>query len=290
MGGPPGPTPIGPVRMPAAMPSPDNTYRLVLFEAPDDPEAVRDLLCRVIGSHPTDAMQWVARAPGIWRQPIEEAQVRPLLDGLFELGVPAEARKLEALPNLAPPRTVHDAACLPEGFRVRGLRGEPTHWVPWDRFELIAAGRVEQEDEFREVTPPGWVQAASTGLNALLRRPQAVARRRRAMRIPRDPVSEAILVRRDPLIVLRLISTQMSYKSLGARLRPSSSENFPLLLADICEHARDAFITPSTRACLDGDEAGSTFPTPQALLDYATHRLLWSWYRRDRDAAQGTPG
>ncbi len=26
------------------------------------------------------------------------------------------------------------------------------------------------------------------------------------------------------------------------------------------------------------------FASSQALLDYATHRLLYSWYRRDRDA------
>ena len=31
------------------------------------------------------------------------------------------------------------------------------------------------------------------------------------------------------------------------------------------------------------------FPDHQALLDYATHRLLWSWYRRDRDAQSQSP-
>src|SRR5689334_6764446 len=35
-----------------------NAYRVVLFEAPDDPQGVRDLLCAVSGIHPTDAMQW----------------------------------------------------------------------------------------------------------------------------------------------------------------------------------------------------------------------------------------
>jgi hypothetical protein len=270
------------------MAQPDDTYRLVIFEAPDDPEAVRDLLCQVTGSHPTDAMQWVARAPGIWRQPLSEDQAKALLDGLYKLEVPAEARTLEVLPNLSPPRTIHDAACLPEGFRVKGLRGEPTHWVPWDRLELIAAGRIDQEDEFREVTPPGWVQAAATGLNAILRRPQVVARRRRALRITRDPVAEVILVRRDPQLALRIVSTQMSYASLGDRRKSASSENFPLLLAEICTRAEQAYITPSTRAFLEGKDDECLFPSSQALLDYATHRLLWSWYRRDRDADQET--
>jgi hypothetical protein len=30
------------------------------------------------------------------------------------------------------------------------------------------------------------------------------------------------------------------------------------------------------------------FGSSQALLDYSTHRLLWSWYRRDRDSQKGT--
>ncbi len=37
---------------------------------------------------------------------------------------------------------------------------------------------------------------------------------------------------------------------------------------------------------VEGRDAGeNSFPTPQALLDYATIQLLWSWYRRDRRAA-----
>jgi hypothetical protein len=267
----------------------DNTYRLVIFAAPEDPVAVRDLLCSITGLHPTDAMQWVARAPGVWPQPLAEGEVREILDGLYELGVAAEAHRVDLLPNLSPARTIHEAACLPDGFRVTGLRGEPTHWAPWDRIELICAGSIETEDEFREISPPTWVNAVSTGLNALLRRPQIVARRRRAMRVPRDPVREVIIVRRDPRLALRVIENKMNYHYLGDRLHASAAENFPLLLADLCTHAKDAYVTDSTRALLEAKEPEEyMFPSSQALLDYATHRLLWSWYRRDRDANQKT--
>src|SRR5438309_1953534 len=115
----------------------DDGYRLVLFDAPEDPQGVRDLLCQVTQIHPTDAMQWVARAPGIWPWPLSREQAQALLDGLYDLDVPAEARMVDAIPNLSPPRTIHSAACLPEGFRVKGLRGEPTHWVPWDKLEMV---------------------------------------------------------------------------------------------------------------------------------------------------------
>jgi hypothetical protein len=66
---------------------------------------------------------------------------------------------------------------------------------------------------------------------------------------------------------------------------PSAAENFPIFLADLCARADQAYLTPSTRAMLEGrDPCEYEFPTSQAILDYATHRLLWSWYRRDGDA------
>lgn len=266
------------------MPNPDDGYRLVLFTAPEDPQAVRDLLCRVTGIHPTDAMRWVARSPGIWPRPLSAAEARALLDGLYELRVPAEAHRADLLPNLGPPRTVHKVACLPDGFRADGLRGEPTHYVPWEKIELVAAGMVRAPDEFKDVAPPTWVTAVSTGLNALLRRPQMIARRQRAVRVPRDPVGEAIVVRRDPRVAFRLVANQMNYAYLGERIWPSASENFPILLGDIRDSAEDAYVTATTDGLLKGGAPSDyTFESSHDLLDYATHRLLWSWYRRDRD-------
>jgi hypothetical protein len=259
-------------------------YRLVIFEPIEKPQEVRDLFCRVTGMHPTDAMQWIVRAPGVWPKPLEEADVRQLLDGLFDLGVPAEAWRSDLFPELSPARTVHRAACLPEGFRTEGLRGEPTHWVPWDRIELICAGRIAAEDEFRNVYAPKWPSTVVSGLRALvLMKPQPSSRRARASRIPRDPIGEVIVVRREPRIAFRIVENRMNYAYLGKRLTQSAAENFPIFVADLCARADAAYITPSTRSLLEGGDPGDhEFPNSQALLDYATHRLLWSWYRRDR--------
>ena len=54
------------------MPTTPPQYRLVIFDAIDEPQELRDLVCRVTGMHPTDAVQWLARAPGTWPQPLEE--------------------------------------------------------------------------------------------------------------------------------------------------------------------------------------------------------------------------
>ncbi len=271
------------------MPSADNAYRLVLFDAPENPQAVRDLLSAVTGIHPTDAMQWVAKAPGVWPRPLREGEVRELLDALYEIRVPAEAWRADLLPNLSPARSIHDAACLDEGWRVKGLRGEPTHWVPWDKVELICVGRIMLEDEFRSIAPTGWVRAVSTGLNAMLHRPQMIVRQERSMRIPHQPVGELILVRRDPRIAFRVAENRMTYASLGEKRLPTAAENFPVYVREILERVTDCYTTQSTTAFLDGgDPAEYEFPSSQALLDHATLKLLWSWYRRDRDSATET--
>ncbi|WP_435010829.1 hypothetical protein P12x_002115 [Tundrisphaera lichenicola] len=264
-------------------------YRLVIFDELEDPHKVRDLFAEVTGAHPTDAMQWVARVPGIWPKMLAEEQTRRLLAGLYELEIAAEAWRSDAYPDISRPRTIHEASCLEGGFRVTGLRGEPTHWVPWDKIELVATGRIATDDEFREVTPPGWVNALSTGFRAAIGRAPRTARKSRAMRITRDPVGEVLIVRRDPRLAFRVVESQMKYSYLGDRLRPSAAENFPLFVGDLRRLATDAFITPTTEALLDGgDPDDFEFASSQSLVDYATLRLLWSWYRRDRDAQDGT--
>jgi hypothetical protein len=268
------------------MPKTPPAYRLVIFEPIAEPAELRDLVCRVTGMHPTDAVQWLARAPGTWPQPLDETTVRGLLDGFYEAGVAAEAWRTDLFPDLSPPRTIHRAACMKEGFRTEGLRGEPTHWVPWDRIELVCAGNISTEDEFRNVQPPRWPSTVVSGIRALaLMKPNPTSRKGRASRIPRDPVGEAVIVRREPRIAFRVVENHMNYAYLGNRLSHSAAENFPVFVADLCARADAAYITDSTRSLLENREPGAhEFPSSLALLEYATHRLLWSWYRHDRDA------
>jgi hypothetical protein len=264
-------------------------YRLVIFDPIDDPQELRAMICEATGMHPTDAVQWLARAPGTWPQPLEEPVVRRVLNGLYDAGVAAEAWRCDQFPELSPVRTVHRAAALDQGLRIHGLRGEPTHWIPWDRVELICAGKIVQEDEFRDLQKPRWPSSIVAGLRALaLQKPRPMERISRASRVVRDPVSEALVVRRDPRIAFRIVENQMNYGYLGDRLRSSAAENFPIFLADLCSRADGAYLTPSTRALLSGgDPDDYEFPSSQALLDYATHRLLWSWYRRDGEGKAG---
>ncbi|MBV8488230.1 MAG: hypothetical protein JO161_08115 [Planctomycetaceae bacterium] len=261
-------------------------YRLVIFDEIDDPQELRPMICGVTGTHPTDVVQWLARAPGVWPQPLDEPTVRKLLDGLYEFGVAAEAWRADLFPELSPARTVHRAACLDQGLRIDGLRGEPTHWVPWDRIDMICAGKITMEDEVREVQAPRWPSAVVSGIRALaLQKPRPMERIARSSRVPRDPIGEVIIVRRDPRIAFRVVENQMNYAYLGERLKKSAAENFPIFLGDLCVSANRAYLAPSTRALRERrDPEDYEFSSSQALIEYATHRLLWSWYRRDGDA------
>ncbi len=268
------------------MPNSEPRYRLVIFDAIDNPQELRPMICEATGMHPTDVVQWLARSPGVWPRPLDQPTVRKLLDGLYEFQVAAEAWRVDQFPELSPARTVHRAACLDDGFRVEGLRGEPTHWVPWDRVEMICAGKVTIDDEVRDVHKQRWPSAVVAGIRALaLKGPRPQSRMSRANRVPRDPIGEIVIVRRDPRLAFRVVENQMNYAYLGDRLKSSAIENFPIFLADLCARADHAYLPPSTRALLERrDLSESEFPSSQAILEYATHRLLWSWYRRDSQA------
>ncbi len=274
------------------MPQASAQYRLVVFDELDNPQPVRELFCQVLGVHPTDSAQWVARVPGVWPKLLGESDVRKLLDGLYALEVAAEAWRMDAFPDIRRPRTIHEAACIDGGLRITGLRGEPIHWVPWDKVEMIAAGAIASDDASREITPPGWVNALSTGFRAAIGRAPRAARKSRGFRTPRDPVAEVLIVRRDPLVAFRVVANQMNYSYLGDRLQPSAIDNFPIFLTDLKRLAKSAIVTPTTDDYLDPSEDIDSddyeFNSPQSLVDYATLRLLWGWYRRDREKLEGT--
>lgn len=275
------------------MSSDNDAFLLVVFDAIEDVDAVRNLLCEATGLHPTDATQWIARMPCVSMRPLPKVQAERVLDGLYDLGIAAEARQARSLPTLTPVRAVHDVACLPQGFRVKGLRGEPIHWVPWSKIELIDAAWVAQADETRAIGAPTWAAAVRNAVNTVMGRPrQVLGRRPRTMRITREPARELILVRREPQLALRLSEGDLNYSYLGERLRPTAAENFPLLLDDLCTRASDAYLTKSTRALWKGPDSTAKeyqFESTHALIDDAVLWVLWNWYQRDRKADMNAP-
>ena len=97
----------------------------------------------------------------------------------------------------------------------------------------------------------------------------------RAHRVPRDPVGEIVIVRRDPRLAFRVVENQMNYSYLGDRLKTAAAENFPIFLADLCARADDAYLPPSTRALLNGATCRNTnSPRPRPFS--TTQRIACS--------------
>jgi len=118
-------------------------YRLVVFEEVDDPQGnPRPVLQGGRAStRPTPCSGWRG-CRGSGPRPLSETETRSLLDGLYEYGVPAEAWRNRPVPRDLPAADdPHGRLPARRAFRVQGLRGEPTHWVPWDRIDWSAAGR-----------------------------------------------------------------------------------------------------------------------------------------------------
>ncbi len=265
----------------------DNTYRLIIFDLPDDVQPLREVFRSVLGLHPTEAMQWIRRAPGILPYPLPEGEVRELLDALYEQRVPAEARRIDSVPKLFPARSVHKADCLEQGLRIGGLYGEPAHWIPWEHLELVHVGRIMPEEDQPTAAIRGKGDGAvAAALNAMVLRKPGSPRLRRPSRTPKEPTTELHLVRNEPLIAFRVVTDQMNYSYLEDRLAQSTVENFPIFLGDIVKRARNAYITPSAQLVLKepNDQEPDLFPTSRTMLDNSTLQLLRAWYRRDRDA------
>ena len=262
-------------------------YRLVFFSAIEDLAAVRELICSVTGAHPTDATQWLARAPGVWPWPLDKPTTQKLLDGLFRLEVAAEAWRVDKFPNLSPPRPIREAACLPDGLKILGARGETVHWAPWDKIELLSAGFIRREDDYLDTQPPKFTGLVEAGL-MLFRRRAALDRRQRSTRVPKDPVGEIHIVRRDPLLCLKAVEGQTIFSSLtAARKAETPREAFLRFLKALSAQADEAYLSKSTRILLGFEESDdpedTMFDSSHEMLEHSTLRLLWSWYRKDRE-------
>ena len=268
-------------------------YRLVIFDAIDDPQELRELICRATGMHPTDAVQWLARAPGVWPQPLDEAdgaqaarravRVRGRRRGLADRPVPGPEPRRGRPPRRLPGRGIPD----------RGPAGRA------DALGALGPGRDDLRGQDRRrgrisatSQSPRWPSAVVAGIRAIaLQKPRPSIATCRASRVPRDPVGEVLIVRRDPRIAFRVVENQMNYAYLGERLHELGRRELPGLPRRPLRPGRPGLPDPVDPRPARGQAipANHEFPSSQALLDYATHRLLWSWYRRDRDADPGPP-
>jgi hypothetical protein len=86
---------------------------------------------------------------------------------------------------------------------------------------------------------------------------------------------ELWVVRCDPLKAYRVDHERMNYEYLGSRATPSATHNFRLFVEDLIGRAREAYITPSTRAFLEhAPTRHYEFDSTDQLRHYTVFHLL----------------
>jgi hypothetical protein len=261
-------------------------YRLVVFGKPEETEPVRDFLAKSLGIHPLDALRLTAHMPGILPGLFDAQTSKKVLDGFFELKIPAEARSADTFPDLSRPRSVQDLTLTGGGINIRdNVRKQTLHFLPWNRIGLIAAGRIQMPDTVIDYVPPGITRNVVYGVRRMLGG-GSLNRKERSVRSPGFPKGEAILWRREPHGVFRLSEDKLRYDILGEHRAETAAENFPRLIKWLAVGAETAFLTDSTQSYIG--ETGAEpeiFPDEESLIESATMQLLKSWYRQDREKA-----
>jgi hypothetical protein len=238
-------------------------YRVVVYAAPDDAQELADVIARVLGLHPTDALIRARTVPGPLIDELPRGTAERLAGEISQIGVRAEALPAASVPEFNSIVVVHHARCLETGLEVLGVNAQEQMLVPWNDIDLISVGQVPQETARHYVT--GEMAAISAA--------------RRTSPGPRDilltPGPSAWFVCKNPDRELRIDHKRMNYEYLGKRKTFSATANFRLFLDDVIARARQAYLTPSTRDYLEhGSVTDYSFDSPDVLKQDAILHIL----------------
>jgi hypothetical protein len=255
-------------------PESSDAYRVVVFARPDDPAELAEVLNRVLGIHPTDALVHARGAPGALPEKLTRERAEVLVAEIAQLGLSAQALPAAEIPEFEHVVAVHRSACSDAGLDVQGLHEEQHFAVPWGDIELIAIGQVPQEI----------ARHYATGEMAAL----SAARRtsKPPVDLPLPPGAAAWIVCRNPERELRIDHKRMNYEYLGKRKTFSATANFRLFIDDIIARTPHAYLTPSTRDFLErGSVSSYSFDSPEKLKQDAILHLVIR--RRSAAAVRG---
>lgn len=254
-------------------PAATDAYRVVVFARPDDPVELADVLHRMLGVHPTDALVHARTAPGVLPETLAGAQAEVLVAEIAQIGLSAQALPASEVPELEDAIVVHRADCGAAGLDVHGLHDGEHFIIPWSDIDLIAIGQVPQELSRHYVT------GEMTTLSAARRTSKA------PINLPLPPGPAAWILCRER--VLRIDHKRMNYEYLGKRKTFSATANFRLFVDDIIARAPQAYLTPSTRDFLErGSVSDYSFDSAEKLKHDAILHLI---IRRHR-ATSGESG
>jgi hypothetical protein len=238
-------------------------YRVAVFSAPDDPQALSRVFQSQLDLHPTDALIWANHLPGVLNHTFPVEQARALVVALLDIGIHSSVIAPGDLPEPQRALVVHHVRCTEQGLEIVQRYGETDLLVPWAAVELICIGEVPVETR-RHFSAGTW-----TGISA------GHHYQSPSSSLPGPPSLEVWIVCQPPLPMLCIDHGHMNYEYLGARRVDSATFNFREFITDLTRHATRATLTESTRAYLSHvDPEQYRYRSLEALLHAVTLQTL----------------
>ncbi len=211
-------------------------HRVVVFAAPDDPYALRDVLMKSLGLNAIDAQVHAHAVPGVLPDHLTQQQADALAQAILELGINAAAMPHDEIPDLRESEMVHHARCRETGLEIVEIHGDSECIVPWSDLKLISLGYVPGEQSHRYPADSATVFSTAPNSHCL------------PLDVPALSGPEVWMIRDNPFHAYLIDHSEMNYEYLGDRKTESATSNFRLFMDDVLQHAPRTYLTPATRA------------------------------------------
>lgn len=236
-------------------------YRVAIYQRPGDPQAVRDVLVRELGIHPTDAMIHVHAAPGLLADKLPRDKAVAVAAAVSALGVQADAVPASQLFLFPHHDVVHHVECLEAGLEILEWHGAEVVLVPWGEVAVVSVGELPDGETRHWVAVPVTFAAPHHAHDSM----QTVI----------TNGLQVWIVARNPWRAWRIDHRQMNYEYLGPRMSLSATHNFRLFVEDLVQRAPGAHRTPSTIAyLLHGSPRELHFDSVDAFRHYSEFQTL----------------
>ncbi len=212
-------------------------HRVIVFAVPDELEPLEELIVETTGVDCATARLAARSLPGLIPQAISQHKAAAMAAAIRGFGVNAFAIPTSEIPNLSKAKQSHHVRVNADNLEVMDLHDRAKNYRHND-VQLISVGLLPLATSRRQESPSSLTMGST-------------------QRSWSDGINVSPRTRPEAMIVMKsgeaigVTSNEMNYEYLGDHLAASSTANFARMIGDVAQHAKSAWLTPSTRAFLD---------------------------------------
>jgi hypothetical protein len=228
---------------------------------------------KVLGGVAYDYMQAINTGYGWVANKLTKDQAEQLVAGLSAAGHEAVCKGSDELLGTGELLQIRKAELGPDALRVEvGLLGKMSP-LPWETLSLVSVGRVVVTKTKRVKTKQRSVGISKAGLAMGVTIP--VVRTKTTSQSERQEDEDFLvhLVFAEEGVLREFRPTSFDYSYLGQRSRPTTPENFRLLLRDLLSSAKTAQWTSMARNLAEGKDVAHMFQSQKDFLRFTKWRI-----------------